>query len=218
MTHGGLFLCFEGGEGAGKSTQLRRLAETFRANGHLVTTTREPGGTPGAEAIRQLILNGGHGFSSAAEGLLFSAARRDHVERLIRPRLLAGDTVLCDRFAASTRVYQGAAGNLPTDAIDALEAIATDGLAPELTILIDLPVEIGLARAAARRKQAAGDRFEAENHVFHERVRSGFLALASGHPKRWLVVDGDASEVSVAARINEGLAARGFLASDAAPS
>lgn len=181
------FITFEGGEGAGKSTQLPRLAAMLRKLGKRVVTTREPGGTEGAERIRDLAVAGDvDRWSPLAELLLMTAARVDHVERVIAPALEQGAWVLCDRFIDSTRVYQGIAGGLGQDRIDALHDLLLPQPRPDLTILLDLPVEI----AAARRAEAGGGgRFEAKGRAFHERVRTGFLDLARSEPKRFVVVD-----------------------------
>lgn len=203
----GAFITFEGGEGAGKSTQIRRLAEWFEARGIGVTRTREPGGTPLAEAIRALILGRAPGHDDAlTEALLFAAARRENIRAVIAPALAAGGVVLCDRFTDSTRAYQG--GRLPAAMIEASITLATGGLSPDLTILIDLPPAEGLARARARRGALAGDAYESADLAFHEAVRERFRALAAGEPKRFLVVDGAAREEDVASAIATGLAAR----------
>jgi len=147
----GVFITFEGGEGAGKSTQIAHLGERLRAAGRDVVTTREPGGSPGAEAIRALLVTGAADrWSPVSETLLMYAARRDHIERVIAPALARGAVVLCDRFADSTRAYQGAAGGAPAELIAALEAAVLGEAQPDLTLVLDLPVEAGLARAAAR--------------------------------------------------------------------
>jgi dTMP kinase len=211
----GLFITFEGGEGAGKSSQVRLLAERFRAAGRAVVITREPGGSPGAEAIRSLILSSGTGFAPTAEALLFAAARRDHVEKTIMPALSAGSVVISDRFADSTRAYQGAAGSVPRETIDALERIATAGRMPDATILIDLEPAVGLSRAALRRGASETDRFESEGLAFHARVRDGFLAIAAANPKRVIIVDGAGDIPLVEAAIDRALAARGFVAGTA---
>jgi dTMP kinase len=207
----GVFISLEGGEGAGKSTQARLLAERFRAAGHAAMTTREPGGSPGAEAIRALLLDARAGFAPTAEALLFAAARRDHVEKTILPALEAGQAVICDRFADSTRAYQGAAGAVPAETIDALETLATAGRMPDLTLVIDLPPEAGLARAALRRGASGVDRFEREDIAFHARVRQGFLGIAAAAPGRVSVIDGTGDVAAVSAAIAAAVAARGFL-------
>ncbi|MDH3663293.1 MAG: dTMP kinase [Alphaproteobacteria bacterium] len=187
MTERGRLITFEGGEGAGKSTQIRRLGTMLVQAGLEVVTTREPGGTEGAEAIRSLVTEGtADRWSPLTETLLFLAARQDHVERLVEPALAEGRWVLCDRFIDSTRVYQGIAGKLSLDLIDRLHDVIFDRLSPDLTLLLDLPVEAGLAR-----RQAAGEsnRFEQKVTDFHQAVRAGFLDLAAAEPERFAVID-----------------------------
>ncbi|MFN3482061.1 MAG: dTMP kinase [Rhabdaerophilum calidifontis] len=204
---GGLFVTFEGGEGAGKSTQIRHLAQALAEAGHRVTLTREPGGTPLAEAIRALLLGPDNAAGDPwTQLLLFAAARRENIRAVIAPALARGEIVLCDRFADSTRAYQG--GRLPDAAIETAIALATGGLAPDLTLLLDLPPEAGLARAPARRRGAAGDPFEAADLAFHAAVRSRFLAIAAREPDRVLVFDGTEPEADLAARIGAALATR----------
>ncbi len=206
MTEPGRLITFEGGEGAGKSTQIRLLADALEAAGIDGVTTREPGGTEGAEAIRALVTEGASDrWSPLTETLLFLAARRDHVERLIEPARAAGRWVLCDRFVDSTRVYQGIAGTLGLDLIDRLHGVVFDRITPDLTLLLDLPVEEGLAR-----RRAAGDanRFEGKVTTFHSAVREGFLALAAAEPKRFAVIDARPSPDRVAASIVEAVAGR----------
>lgn len=195
----GYFITLEGGEGAGKSTQIRLLADALRASGHDVVITREPGGSPGAEAIRALILTGGYGFSAVTEALLFSAARLDHLEKTIRPALARGAIVLCDRFADSTRAYQGASGAADPSIIAALETIAVGATRPDLTLILDLPPAEGLKRAAARRGAGDADRFESEALGFHEQLRAGFLAIARDEPQRCVVVDAKRDVNAIAA-------------------
>lgn len=193
----GRFITFEGGEGAGKSTQLRRLAERLTAAGRTVVSTREPGGSPGAEAIRGLLLTGAvDRWSPVSETLLMYAARRDHIERVIAPALARGDWVLCDRFADSTRAYQGAAGGAPADLIRALEQQTLDDAWPDLTLVVDLPVDVGLARSMER--ENAEVRFEAKGATFHERLRRRFLEIAAEEPARCAVIDGTGSREAVA--------------------
>jgi dTMP kinase len=183
----GRFITFEGGEGAGKSTQLGRLAERLRAQGLEVVATREPGGSPGAEAIRALVLNGAADrWSPVTETLLMYAARRDHIERVIAPALARGAWVVCDRFADSTRAYQGAAGGTDPALIAALEAQVLGPARPDLTLLFDLPPETGLARAQAR---GGEQRFESKGLAFHTRLREGFLAIARAESERCVVID-----------------------------
>jgi dTMP kinase len=202
----GRFITFEGGEGAGKSTQLRRLAERLAARGLDVVPTREPGGSPGAEAIRALVLNGAADrWSPLTETLLMYAARRDHIERVIAPALARGAWVVCDRFADSTRAYQGAAGGTDPALIAALEAGVLDEARPDLTLILDLPPQAGLARAAARGGEM---RFEAKGLAFHERLREGFLAIARDEPERCALIDATGSLVEVEAAVWATVAAR----------
>lgn len=187
----GRFITLEGGEGAGKSTLARGLAGRLEAAGLGVVVTREPGGSPKAEAIRETILSGRvkeHG--PFVEALMFSAARIDHIDRLIRPALARGDWVVCDRFIDSTRVYQGALGDIEPGLLAELERVTIDGLMPELTLMLDLDPEIGLARAARRRAPGEGrDRFEGEALAFHRKLRQAYLAIAAGEPGRCVVLD-----------------------------
>ena len=156
MPQKGLFISFEGGEGAGKSTQIHILAETLRGRGLEVVVTREPGGSPGAEAIRHVLLSGAaEAFGVRMEAMLFAAARNDHVEEVIRPALENGAVVLCDRFLDSSRVYQGTTGNLEPDFIETLQRIAVDGTMPDLTLIFDIPAVDGLARARKRADDGA---------------------------------------------------------------
>jgi dTMP kinase len=186
----GRFVTLEGGEGAGKSTQLRLLAERLSATGIACLPTREPGGSPGAEAIRDLLLGpDSRRFDPLAEALLFGAARADHLAAAIRPALGAGRWVLCDRFADSTRAYQGAAGGLPVATITTLERLVVAETSPDLTFILDLDPALGLARAAARRGAGAADRFEGEQAEFHRRLREAFLAIAAAEPIRCAVID-----------------------------
>lgn len=207
----GLFITLEGGEGAGKSTQIARLGERLRALGRRVVVTREPGGSPRAEAIRESIL-AGHGkpFGPFAEALMFSAARHDHLEKVIRPALARGDIVLCDRFADSTRAYQGALGAVEDRVLLALEREVVGDTRPDLTLILDLPAEKGLARAAARRGPGGGkaDRFEEENINFHNRLRSAFKLIAKSELDRCVVVDADREPEQVAASIWSAVEAR----------
>jgi dTMP kinase len=196
----GIFITFEGGEGAGKSTQIRRLAETLRAAGHEVVVTREPGGSPGAEAIRHLLLNGiAKPLGPEAETFMFAAARDDHVNMVIRPALERGAWVICDRFIDSTRVYQGALGNVDHRLIQALERLVVGDTMPALTIILDVPPEVGLARAQGRGE--AADRFEAEHLEYHRLVREAFRELAEREPERCVVIDANHSADALAVRI-----------------
>jgi dTMP kinase len=184
----GKFITFEGGEGAGKSTQLSRLVTRLREGGREVVATREPGGSPGAEAIRELVLKGSADrWSPVTETLLMYAARRDHVERVIRPALASGAWVVCDRFADSTRAYQGAAGGTDPGLIAAMETYVLEGTRPDVTLIFDLPVAVGLERAHAR--AGAEMRFESKGQAFHERLREAFLAIARAEPERCVVID-----------------------------
>jgi dTMP kinase len=194
------FITLEGGEGAGKSTQAARLTARLNAVGRSAISTREPGGSPGAEAIRALLVSGAADrWSASAETLLMYAARLDHVERTIAPALAGGADVVCDRFADSTRAYQGAGGGASAALIDALEAEMRGLCWPDLTLIFDLDTEAGLARAAAR---AAGEtRFEAKGLAFHQRLRAAFLAIAVAEPKRCVVIDAGAVEDAVEAAV-----------------
>ncbi len=205
----GRFITLEGGEGTGKSTQARRLAAHLRARGHEVVETREPGGSPGAEAVRHVLLSGAaQPFGPAAEALLFAAARADHMDTLIAPALAAGRMVVCDRFIDSTRVYQGALGRVDAPLLQGLEAVSTSGLRPDLTLVLDVPPAVGLARAAARGQ--GSDRFEKEGPAYHAAVREAFLALAQAEPERCVLVDATGAEDEVAGRIIATLEARLF--------
>ncbi len=202
----GLFVTFEGGEGAGKSTQIRRLAESLRARGHDVLLTREPGGSPGAEAVRHVLLSGAaEAFGTRMEAILFAAARNDHVEEVIRPALMSGKVVLCDRFMDSSRVYQGVTGNLESEFIEALQRAAVNGIVPDCTLILDLPALAGLERA--RRRGAAGDvgpdRFEKEELETHEKRREAFLDIAAREPGRCHVIDAMRAEEVIAAEVLE---------------
>ena len=217
MTPRGRFITFEGGEGTGKSTQARRLAAHLRAQGRDVVETREPGGSPGAEAVRHVLLSGAaKPLGPQAEALLFAAARADHVDQLIRPALDAGKLVVCDRFYDSTRVYQGAVGAVPLDLLDTLEQVAASDARPDLTLVLDVPVTLGLERAAGRGAQA--DRFEAEDSAYHERVRAAFLALADKAPDRCAVVDASGDADTVAAEITRIVEAHLFAPAEGAGS
>ena len=199
MTGPARFITFEGGEGAGKTTQIVRLAERLRDRGAMVTVTREPGGTPEAEAIRGLLVQGEAGrWDPLAETLLHLAARRQHLERLIRPALAGGRWVLCDRFLDSTRAYQGAAQGVAPDVIEALAQPVMQGLEPGLTLVLDLPPQAGLARAAAR-----GDtgRYERWPLSHHQAIRQAFLDIAAREPDRCRVVDAEQPPEAVAAVI-----------------
>ena len=194
----GLFLSFEGIDGSGKSTQARLLAAALRLAGHEVVLTREPGGSPGAEEIRRLVLEGSTDrWSAETEILLFTAARRDHLEKTIRPALARGAVVITDRFADSTRMYQGISRGDLAQVVDDLHALMI-GVEPDLTFLVDLPAEMGLARAQSR--AGAEMRFEDMGLALQSQMRSGFLALAAKHP-RFAVIDGTKSQDAIAAQI-----------------
>jgi dTMP kinase len=202
----GLFLSVEGIDGSGKSTQARLLADRLRAAGRDVVLTREPGGTPGAEQIRRLVLEGEPDrWSPETECLLFTAARRDHLERLIAPALAAGRTVITDRFADSTRVYQGLRRADLRAVVDRLHALMI-GVEPDLTLILDMDPARGLARARAR--QGGEERFEDFGLPLQQRLREGFRALAAEFPARCLLVDGDRTPEAVAADIAARLAER----------
>ena len=194
----GRFWSFEGIDGSGKSTQARRLAEVLRQAGHEVVLTREPGGSAGAEEIRRLVLEGAvDRWSAETEILLFTAARRDHLEKTIRPALTRGAVVITDRFADSTRMYQGISRGDLAQVVDDLHALMI-GVEPDLTFLIDLPAEVGLARAQSR--AGAEMRFEDMGLALQTKMRSGFLALAAQHP-RFVVIDATKSQDDIAAQI-----------------
>jgi dTMP kinase len=199
MTRPGRLITFEGGEGAGKSTQIEHLAVALRAAKVDVLATREPGGTPGAELIRRLLVEGPPDrWLPLTEALLLQAARHDHVVRRIAPALAAGRWVLCDRFMDSTRVYQGVAGGVGEAVIDRLHATVFGELRPDLTVILDVPVATGRDR---RRGAAGGQRFEQMADAFHERVRAGFLALARTEPERCALVDATRPIEAVAADV-----------------
>ncbi len=197
----GRFIALEGGEGVGKSTQLRLLAEALRARGHGVVTTREPGGTPGAEAIRAMLLDpAGEGWGPRAEALLFAAARADHVDRLIRPALERGDWVLTDRYLDSSRAYQGGGSGLADADLLALHAIGSQGLLPDRTVLLELDPALVAARLAAR-DQGLSDRIGGRDAAYHARVAAAFRGFASAEPDRFAVVDADGAPEAVHARV-----------------
>nr|WP_243396499.1 dTMP kinase [Marinicaulis flavus] len=211
----GLFISFEGGDGAGKTTQITRLAEILRAEGREVVLTREPGGSEGAEAIRKLILEGdADRWSPLAEALLMYAAREDHLERTIIPALHRGAVVITDRFADSTMAYQGLAGSLGEETVSTLYKLVVGERGPDLTIILDIPVEEGLKRAGHRAgdKKNAGhggeQRFESKGTAYQEEVRQAFLEIARREPERCLVVDARGDEESVAAQLRKAVEAR----------
>jgi dTMP kinase len=198
----GRFITFEGGEGSGKSTQIKILAERLNAAKLRTIVTREPGGSPGAEIIRHLVLSGmGKLLGADAETLLFAAARDDHVHTVIKPALEQGVWVLCDRFADSTRAYQGRLGNVLPGVLNAMERVTIGDLKPDLTVILDIPVEIGMQRAGDRRGSRAPDRFEAEDIAFHRQLRNAYLDIAAGDPQRCVVIDANADVATVAAAV-----------------
>jgi dTMP kinase len=198
----GRFITFEGGEGTGKSTHAARLAERLKSFGVGVHLTREPGGSLGAEIIRYVILSGvAKPLGAEAEAVLFAAARNDHLDTVIRPALERGVWVLCDRFADSTRVYQGVAGNVDVRSIRALERIVVGDTKPDLTFILDVPAAEGMKRAATRRGASGADRFEDEALAFHEKLRDGFLMLAANEPQRCVLIDATAPKDEVAEQI-----------------
>jgi len=205
----GKFITFEGGEGTGKSTQAAMLALRLEALGLGVLLTREPGGSPGAEIIRHILLSGAaKPFGPEAEAMLFAAARDDHVRCAIEPALAAGKWVVCDRFADSTRVYQGTLGAVDERLIKGLERVSIGDLAPDLTLVLDLPAEIGRERSALRRGTGTADRFEAENVEFHSKLRTAFLAIAAAEPQRCVIIDASANRQNVAKQIWDTVQAR----------
>jgi dTMP kinase len=215
-----LFVSFEGGEGAGKSTQIRRLAESLRQTGREFLLTREPGGSPGAEALRHVLLSGAaETFGVRMEAMLFAAARADHLATVIRPALEKDQIVLCDRFLDSSRVYQGVTGNLEPALMAALERLAVGDTMPDLTLILDLPADVGLARARRRAGEqsqtAVPDRFEREETEVHEKRRQAFLEIAQREPMRCRVVDAsldvDRIAKDILAEVTLVLAQRGAL-------
>ena len=212
----GRFITFEGGEGSGKSTQVRHLAGRLRELGIEVVLTREPGGSLFAEALRAFILDPETPEHSAlSEALLFYAARADHLDKTIRPALNAGVWVICDRFSDSTRVYQSEAGGLPGEVLDALEEMVVEPTAPDLTFILDLPAELGLGRAHERRlrgtegaEDAAPDAYERRDLAFHWSLREAFAAIAAAEPERCVLIDANADEAEVAAAVWAAVNAR----------
>ena len=198
----GKFITFEGGEGSGKSTQIKRLADRLATAKLRAIVTREPGGSPGAEIIRHLVLSGmGKLLGPEAETLLFAAARDDHVHTVIQPALSQGLWVLCDRFSDSTRAYQGRLGQVAPAVLNAMQRVTIGDLKPDLTIILDIPVEVGLKRAAARRGTGAPDRFEAEDVKFHQDLRDAYQQIAAEDPQRCALIDANADTDIVASRV-----------------
>jgi len=194
----GKFITFEGGEGAGKSTQVSLLAQRLETLRLHVVVSREPGGSAGAEAIRHVLLSGAaKPLGPHAEAILFAAARADHLRQTIKPALERGDWVISDRFADSTRIYQGVLGNVEARMIARLEKLTVGELGPDLTVILDLPAEEGLARAAKRRGDATVDRFEGEAFDFHKKLREAYLELAEREPNRCVVINASADAATV---------------------
>lgn len=202
-----MFITFEGIEGSGKTTQQRLLAERLRASGKTVVVTKEPGGTPLADRIRAILLDSSNVIDPIAEVFLFAASRRQHTTEVIEPALKRGEVVLCDRYADSTLAYQGFGRLIDLDRLRALNEWATDALVPHVTLLFDLPEEIGLTRANSRNAAATQDegRFEAEDLRFHRRVREGYLAMAVAEPQRYRVIDANGSVEEVFERTRAAL-------------
>jgi dTMP kinase len=216
----GKFISFEGGEGSGKSTQIKLLAERLAGAKLRAIVTREPGGSPGAEIIRHLVLSGmGKLLGPDAETLLFAAARDDHVRTVIQPALSQGTWVLCDRFSDSTRAYQGRLGNVAPGVLNAMQRVTIGDLKPDLTIILDVPVEIGLKRAATRRGAGEPDRFESEDIKFHQDLRDAYRQIAEEDPDRCVLIDASASPDAVAAQVWTALRDHLFaMASTASPA
>jgi dTMP kinase len=205
----GFFITFEGGEGAGKSTQIDALAERLRSKGFDVVVTREPGGSQGAEALRHVILSGAaEPYGPAMEAILFAAARSDHVEQLVRPAIARGAIVLCDRFIDSSRVYQGITGHLPPSFMVSLERVTVNGMMPDLTFILDIDPTEGLRRATQRRGTGIADRFEKEALAIHRKRRKAFLDIARKEPERCVVVDAYDTPQRIGSRIAETVQTR----------
>jgi dTMP kinase len=207
----GRFITFEGGEGSGKSTQIKMLADRLAKAKLQAIVTREPGGSPGAEIIRHLVLSGmGKLLGPEAETLLFAAARDDHARTVIEPALTRGVWVLSDRFSDSTRVYQGALGKVSPGILNAMQRVTIGDLKPDLTIILDVPVDIGLKRAALRRGAATADRFESEDVKFHQQLREAYQQIATAEPERCVLIDASRSPDEVGANIWAALRDRFF--------
>jgi dTMP kinase len=205
----GRFITFEGGEGTGKSTQAALLAQRLRSMGVGVVLTREPGGSPGAEIIRHVLLSGAaKSLGPDGEAILFAAARDDHVRSTIEPALSRGRWVVSDRFADSTNVYQGTLGHVDPLLLGGLHRVTVGTLKPDLTFILDVPAEVGLERATKRRGEAGADRFEGEALEFHERLRDAYLHLAAGEPDRCVLIDARDQQAAVATRIWDTVAKR----------
>jgi dTMP kinase len=198
----GSFITFEGGEGAGKSTQAEALARRLRTMGIGIVHTREPGGSPGGEIIRHVLLSGAaKPLGPNGEALLFAAGRGDHVDTVIRPALARGVWVVCDRFLDSTRVYQGTLGKLDPSVIRRLEKITVGEAVPDLTFILDLPAEQGLARARTRRGEGAPDRFESEDLAYHETLNGAYREIAKAEPKRCVLIDATRAKTDIAQEV-----------------
>ena len=208
----GRFISFEGGEGAGKSTQIKHVAAFLEENGHQVLTTRQPGGTENGQALRELLVNGAADrWTPMAEALLMLADRAVHLEEIIRPALAQGKWVLCDRYMDSTRAYQGVAGALGLDVIDALQAPIIQDTVPNLTFLLDLDVKTGLQRAAERGGAA---RFESKGETYHEDIRRGFLTLAQAETDRFVIIDAAQPIEQVSTQIIEAITTKWQVSAD----
>lgn len=199
----GRFIVLEGGEGTGKSTQCSALARRLRQSGLKVVETREPGGTPGAEAVRHLLKSGAvEKLGPVAEAIMISAARADHVDMVIRPAVESGLWVVCDRFSDSTRAYQGAGSGVSSDIISALERVAVGEMTPDLVILLDAPADVGLTRAKNRTGgEGDTDRFEQESLAFHRKLREAFVEIAGKNPDRYVIVDATQAQDRIEAEI-----------------
>jgi len=209
----GRFITFEGGEGSGKSTHIKIIAQRLNAAKLRAIVTREPGGSPGAEIIRHLVLSGmGKLLGPDAETLLFAAARDDHVRTVIKPALNQGIWVLCDRFSDSTRAYQGSLGKVASEVLNAMERVTIGDLKPDLTIILDVPVEVAMQRTARRRGSGAPDRFEAEDLKFHQDLRDAYRQIAAAEPQRCVLIDANGDVDTVAAKVWAALRDRFFTA------
>lgn len=205
----GFFITFEGGDGSGKSTQIAKLADRLSRTGFEVLSTREPGGSPGAEAIRNVLLSGAaEPFGPSMEAILFAAARSDHVEQVIRPAIEDGAIVLSDRFMDSSRVYQGATSDTDSSFMSALERITVNGMYPDLTIILDIDPQEGLFRAAERRGGDVPDRFEKETIEIHQRRRQAFLDIAKAEPERCVIVNASGNSDDIALEIEQIISKR----------
>lgn len=208
----GCFITFEGVEGCGKTTQIKLLAQHLTEQGHMVIVTREPGGCPIADQARAILLDANNrAMTPTTELLLYAAARAQHVQEIVKPALAAGKIVLCDRFTDATIAYQGYGRGLDPTTIAYLNNLATGGLKPRLTVLLDCPVEVGLKRALDRINGAAGareERFELESVLFHRKVRDGYLKLAEDEPERFIIIDGSRQVQETEAAITAAVLAR----------